>query len=75
MSKNIKLKPGDKIFYAIYDVVFPDESHVSSDEVLILEKKAYMLIITVNLQNFIAMMKSGNQFFLQRKKHKKNYYV
>lgn len=71
MDKNIKIKPGDKIYIPIYDDLYPDESFVGSDEVFDVGEKGIYLHCNEGCADFWSYDEIGKSIFLTEEEAQK----
>lgn len=71
MTKNIKIKPGDKIYTPIYDDVCPEESYVGANEVFDVGEKGIYCNCYEGCAEFLSFDEAGKVFFVTKEEAEK----
>ena len=67
MTKNIKIKPGDKVYFPLYDDTAPEESEVGAEEVFDVGTKGIYFYSGSGIADFYSYDDIGKVVFLNRK--------
>ena len=67
MTKNIKIKLGDKVYFPLYDDTAPEESEVGAEEVFDVGTKGIYFSCESGLADFCSYDELGKTFFLTKK--------
>ena len=71
MLNDIKIKPGDKVYFPLYDDTAPEESEIGAEEVFDVGTNGIYLYNGSGMADFYGYEELGKAFFITKKEAEK----
>lgn len=71
MLNDRKIKPGDKVYFPLYDDTAPEESEIGAEEVFDVGTKGIYLYNGSGMADFYGYEELGKAFFITKKEAEK----